>query len=121
MNKPIRNAVRCYLIKNDKYQAIKYANIAIQEEPKRIVEKIQKDVTFATIISKLSIPFNLEIEGEEEKTHKLTEKEVKAKDHLEQMVEITKKIGYNDFLNKRTEEQKQNVRFDMDFQKEREE
>lgn len=81
------------IIKNDKDQAIKYANIAIQEEPKRIVEKIKNDVTFAIIISKLSIPFNLEYE--EEKIVKLTKKEKKAKEHLEQMVEITKKIGYN--------------------------
>ena len=107
------------LIKNDKEQAIRYANAAIEEEPKRIVEKIQKDVTFAVILSKLSIPFNLEIEGEEEKIHKLSKKEIKAKEHLEQMVEITKKIGYNDFkifrkdANYRDEE--------LDFQKEREE
>ena len=40
------------LIKNDKEQAIKYANVAIQEEPKRIVEKIHKDVTFAILLSK---------------------------------------------------------------------
>ena len=96
------------LIKNDKEQAIKYANVAIQESPKRIVEKIQKDTTFAIIISKLSIPFNLEIEGEEEKTSKLTKKEIKAKEHLEQMVEITKKIGYNDLLTKRKEQKSLN-------------
>ena len=110
---------KIYILKNDKEQAIKYANVAIQEEPKRIVEKIQKDVTFAIIISKLSIPFNLEIEGEEEKPHKLTPKELKAKEHLEQMVEITKKIGYNDFLNKRKDEQSKTSQ--IDFQKEREE
>lgn len=92
------------LIKNDKEQAIKYANVAIQESPKRIVEKIQNDVTFAVIISRLSIPFNLEIEGEEEKASKLTKKEIKTKEHLEQMVEITKKIGYNDLISKRKEE-----------------
>ena len=112
---------KIYLIKNDKEQAIKYANVAIQEEPKRIVEKIQKDVTFAIIISKLSIPFNLEIEGEEEKTHNLSGKELKAKEHLEQMVEITKKIGYNDFLIKRKEEQKTKEEPNIEIQKEREE
>lgn len=96
------------LIKNDKEQAIKYANVAIQESPKRIVEKIQNDTTFAIIISKLSIPFNLEIEGEEEKTSKLSKKEIKAKEHLEQMVEITKKIGYNDLLTKRKEQKSLN-------------
>lgn len=112
---------KIYLIKNDKEQAIKYANVAIQEEPKRIVDKINKDVTFAIIISKLSIPFNLEIEGEEEKPRKLTKKEIKAKEHLEQMVEITKKIGYNDFLTKRKDEQNKLPQIEIDFQKEREE
>lgn len=112
---------KIYLIKNDKDQAIKYANVAIQEEPKRIVEKIQKDVTFATIISKLSIPFNLEIEGEEEKPRRLTKKEIKAKKHLEQMVEITKKIGYNDLKTERKETQARAFERDNDFQKEREE
>ena len=86
---------KIYLIKGDKEKAIKYANVAIQEEPKRIVEKIQKDVSFAIIIAKLSIPFNLEVE-EDEKPKKLTKKELMAKKHLEEMVEITKKIGYND-------------------------
>ncbi len=109
------------LIRNEKEQAIKYANVAIQEEPKRIVEKIQKDVTFAIIISKLSIPFNLEVEGEEEKRRKLTKKEIKAKEHLEEMVEITKKIGYNDFLIKRKDDKEKNEQAKNDFQKEREE
>jgi len=112
---------KIYLIKNDKEQAIKYANVAIQEEPKRIVQKIEKDANFAIIWSKLSIPFNLEIEGEEQKTCKLTKKEIKAKEHLEQMVEITKKIGYNDFLAKRKNEQKKQEEINYDLQKEREE
>ena len=112
---------KIYLIKNEKDQAIKYANVAIQENPKRIVEKIQKDVTFAIIISKLSIPFNLEIEGEEEKPCKLVKKEIKAKEHLEQMVEITKKIGYNDIKTERKDSQSKRIEIDFDFQKEREE
>ena len=85
---------KIYLIKNDKEKAIQYANVAIQEDPKRIVEKIKKDVNFAIIIAKLSIPFNLEIE--EEKQHKLSKKELIAKEHLEETVEITKKIGFAD-------------------------
>ena len=86
---------KIYLIKNDKEKAIQYANVAIQENPKRIVEKIKKDVNFAIIIAKLSIPFNLEVE--EEKETKLSKKEIMAKEHLEETVEITKKIGYTDF------------------------
>ena len=107
------------LLKNEKEQAIKYANVAIEEEPKRIVDKIQKDAAFTIILSKLSIPFNLEIEGEEEKHRKLSKKEIKAKEHLEHMVEITKKIGYNDFMTQRKNEKNRDEEFN--FQKEREE
>ena len=108
---------KIYLLRNDKNQAIQYANVAIQENPKKIVEKIQKDVAFAIIMSKLSIPFNLEIEGEEEKVQKLTKKERKAKEHLEQMVEITKKIGYSDIKSKLEKNYEQEVN---EVQKERE-
>ena len=113
---------KIYLIKNDKDKAIQYANVAIQEDPKRIVDKIKKDVTFAIIIAKLSIPFNLEIEEDEEKTHKLTKKEIKAKEHLEQMVEITKKIGYNDVRIEKNEAKMQDDSFEINYkhQKERE-
>lgn len=91
------------LLKGNKEQAIKYANVAIQENPKKIVEKIQKDVTFAIIIAKLSIPFNLDID--EERPKRLKKKEIKAKEHLEQMVEITKKIGFNDIKKEKAEEE----------------
>ncbi|MCI8273758.1 MAG: tetratricopeptide repeat protein [Clostridia bacterium] len=110
---------KIYLIKGDKEQAIKYANVAIQEEPKRIVQKIQKDVAFAVIISKLSIPFNLDIEDEEKKK-KLTAKELMAKRHLEGMAEITKKIGYNNIkIEKREKEDNQQEKI-QHKQKERE-
>ena len=110
---------KIYLIKNDKDKAIQYANVAIQENPKRIVEKIRNDVTFAIIIAKLSIPFNLEIE-EEEKKHKLTKKEIKAKEHLEQMVEITKKIGYNDVGIHKRDIKIKDEDYEINNQKERE-
>ena len=99
------------LLKGDKEQAIQYANVAIQEEPKRIVEKIRNDVTFAIIIAKLSIPFNLDFE--EEKTKKLTKKELIAKQHLEEMVEITKKIGYNNII-KIDRKEKEQVEYEQD-------
>ena len=110
---------KIYLIKGDKEKAIQYANVAIQEEPKRIVEKIQNDVSFAIIIAKLSIPFNLDTE--EEKPRKLTKKELMAKKHLEEMVEITKKIGYNDvkFENKMQKENEKETEKQMQEQKER--
>lgn len=114
---------KIYLIKGDKDRAIQYANVAIQESPKKIVEKIHKDPLFAIIIAKLSIPFNLEAEEqEEEKQHKLTPKEIKAKEHLEEMVEITKKIGYNDLkLPKKQTPSIDEVESNIEKHKEREE
>ena len=113
---------KIYIIKNDKTRAIQYANVAIQENPKRIVEKIKNDVTFAIIIAKLSIPFNLDIEEENHKKRKLTKKEIKAKEHLEEMVEITKKIGYGDVLPKMNKDRQdeENHEVELENQKERE-
>lgn len=111
---------KIYIIKNDKTKAIQYANVAIQENPKRIVEKIKNDVTFAVIIAKLSIPFNLEIECEEAKKRKLTKKEMKAKEHLEEMVEITKKIGYGDVLPKMNKDRQDEDNFEIKFQNQKE-
>ena len=90
-------------MRGEKDLAIKYANIAIDIESKRISEKIKKEPLFIPILAKISIPFNLDFE--EEKKRKLTPKELKAKKHLEEMVEITKKIGYNDLkiINKNKE------------------
>lgn len=96
---------KIYIIRNDKEKAIQYANVAIQSDPKRIVDKIRKDNSFAIIMAKLSIPFNLDVE--EEKTHKLSKKELLAKQHLEEMVEITKKIGFADIKIEKKEKTKQ--------------
>ena len=87
------------LIKREQEKAIQYANIALESEPKKISKKIKNDPVFIPIMAKISIPFNVE-ENEEEnentKTKKLKQKELKAKEHLEKMVEITKNLGYND-------------------------
>jgi hypothetical protein len=46
-------------------------------------------------MAKISIPFNLDNQNEE-KQIKLKEKEIKAKEHLEEMAEITRNLSYND-------------------------
>ena len=81
------------LIKGDKDMAIKYINTAIDTDSKRIVEKVKKESVFIPIIAKISIPFNLE---ERQGEKKLKEKEIKAKEHLEEMFEITRHLSYND-------------------------
>ena len=82
------------LMKGDKETAIKYVNTAIDIASKKIVEKVKKEPLFIPIMARISIPFNLE--NQEEKETKLTEKEIKAKEHLEEMFEITRHLSYND-------------------------
>ena len=86
---------KIYLIKGDKDTAIKYINTAIDSNSKKIVEKVKKEPIFIPIMAKISIPFNLE-EPVKEGTQKLQEKEIKAKEHLEEMSEITRNLSYND-------------------------
>ena len=85
---------KIYLIKGDKETAINYANTAIDIDARRIVDKIRKEPLFIPVIARVSIPFNLDIQ--EEKDNKLTQKEIKAKEHLEEMVDITRHLSYND-------------------------
>ena len=83
------------LIEGKKDIAIKYINLAIDINSKKIVEKVKKDPIFIPIMAKISIPFNLE-ENIEKEDKKLEEKEIKAKGHLEEMAEITRHLSYND-------------------------
>lgn len=83
------------LIKGNKDIAIQYANTAIDSNSKKIVPKIKKDPIFIPIIPRLSIPFNLE-ENYEDEENELQEKELKAKEHLEEMFEITRQLSYQD-------------------------
>ena len=79
-------------------------------------------------MAKISIPFNLE-EPEQEEIPKLQPKEIKAKEHLEEMSEITRHLGYNDIkmLRKnvagkgRKIEEKEAIYQEQDIQKERQE
>lgn len=83
------------LIKNDKDVAIKYVNAAIDIDSKKIVEKVKKDPVFIPIMARISIPFNLE-NNDQERINKLSKKEIKVKEHLEEMAEITRHLSYND-------------------------
>lgn len=104
------------MIRGDKDTAIKYANVAIDLNSKKIVEKIKKDPIFIPIFAKISIPFNLENLEEDRKIH-LKDKEIKSKEHLEEMFEITRNLSYNDIKllkkndekNKRIENKEENM------------
>ena len=106
---------KIYLIKGDKERAIQYANTAINLNPQKIVAKIKKDTIFIPILAKLSMPFNLET-SEEEKTTKLSTKEINAKEHLEKMFEITRHLSYSDIrlLNKNSKKGKNNSNLEIE-------
>lgn len=82
------------MIKNDKDKAIQYANVAIDIDAAKVVPKIKKDPIFIPVIARISMPFN--INANEEIEHKLTEKELMAKEHLEDMFDITRNLSYAD-------------------------
>lgn len=96
------------LIKGNKDIAIKYANIAIDIDSKKTVEKIEREPLFMTIRNKISIPFNLE---EKEFESKLTPNEKLAKEHLENTAELTKFMGYGE--NEEKEKQEFENEFDL--------
>ena len=92
------------MIKNDKDKAIQFANIAIDIDASKVVPKIKKDPIFIPVIARISIPFN--INSNEDIKHKLTEKELIAKEHLEDMFEITRNLSYADIKSLKNEERK---------------
>ena len=108
------------LIKGEKERAINYANIAIESDTAKIVKKIKNDQVFIPIIAKVSIPFNIPEEQEDKKTT-LKTKEVRAKKHLEEMFEITRKLSYNDIRLLRNNQIKEEINIENQEQKEREE
>ena len=112
---------KIYLIKGDKETAIKYINTAIDTNSKKIVEKVKKDPIFIPIMAKISIPFNLEEPENEENANKLKEKEIKAKEHLEEMSELTRNLSYNDInLLKKNGRKKEDNNLEMENEKDKE-
>ena len=87
------------LMRGEKELAIKYANIAIDLDSKKIAEKIKNEPLFITILTKISIPFNLE-----EKENNLSKKDLLAKEHLENTSDITINMGYSNLRKKSTSE-----------------
>lgn len=91
------------LMRGEKDTAIKYANIAIDLDGKKISEKIKKEPLFMTIMTKIAIPFNLE-----EKESNLSEKDKLAKEHLENTSDITINMGYVN-TNKKADKSKDSI------------
>ncbi len=112
---------KIYLIKGDKETAIKYINTAIDANSKKIVEKVKKDPIFIPIMAKISIPFNLEEPEREENANILKQKEIKAKEHLEEMSELTRNLSYNDInLLKKNGKNKEEKKLGIENEKDKE-
>lgn len=95
------------MIRGEKEKAIKFANIALDINPSKIVKKIKNDPIFIPVMAKISIPFNIEeIENTE---NNMKAKEIKAKEHLEDMFEVTRNLSYTDIkmLKNKTSRKKQ--------------
>ena len=72
-------------------------------------------------MAKISIPFNLEEPEKEENSKELTEKEIKAKEHLEEMSELTRNLSYNDInLLKKNGKKKEDNNLEMENKKDKE-
>ena len=80
------------LMKGNRDIAIKYANLAVDLNSKKIAKKIEKEPLFMTIRNKISIPFNLE---EKEDMPSYSKNEKLAKEHLENTTDITTNMGYS--------------------------
>ena len=102
------------IMKGNKDLAIKYANLAVDLNSKKIAQKIGKEPLFMTIRNKISIPFNLE---EKEDMPSFSKKERIAKQHLENTTDITTNMGYVGASKKKVFE-KEN---EQDVEKQREE
>ena len=111
------------MIRGNNDKAIQFANIAIDVDAKKIVPKIKKDPIFIPILAKISMPFNLEQNIQENEEKHLQEIEIKSKEHLERMFEITRNLSYddirllkNDTNNKSTKNEKENQYEDRERQ-----
>ncbi len=111
------------LMNGDKDTAIKYVNLAIDIDSEKIVARVKKEPIFIPIMARISIPFNLE--SRKGKEDKITKKEEKVKEHLEEMSEITRHLSYNDINLLKTDIQgrtkKQEKEEQIEEQKERQE
>lgn len=106
------------LIKGNKDIAIQYINTAIDIGSKKIVEKVKKEDIFIPIMAKIAIPFNLEEKDIENEVGKLRKKDLKAKEHLEQMSEITRNLSYNDIKLLKKDDSSGKIKYQQEYKQE---
>lgn len=109
---------KIYVLKGDKENAVRFANIAIELD-KSFIKKIEEEPIFIPIKSNINI-FEASLEQsdkEQSERKKLTPKEIKAQQHLDNTYNITKKLSNSEI--KLKSEKENNKRLD-DIYKERE-
>ena len=84
------------LIRKDKEKAINYLNLALEIDKKKISTKMKKDQIFIPILAKVTIPKNSDMKPKEDEIFKLTKTEIKVKEYLENMSDLTRNLGYSD-------------------------
>lgn len=113
------------MIKGENDKAIQFANIAIDIDASKVISKIKKDPIFIPVMARISMPFNVDVKEESEiEKNIFSEKEKMAKNHLEDMFDLTRNLSYDDIkmLKKyNLEKNKSNIEKINDIQKEIEE
>lgn len=96
------NLARIYVIKGEREKAINYLNLAVEIKAE-LAKKALEDAVFMPI--QRFIPQNLSIQEEKEES-KLEEKELKAKEHLENTYYIAGTISKNEYKKMNTFQEK---------------
>ena len=97
------------MIKGDKEKSNSICKYCNRYRLIKSCSKNKKDPIFIPVIAKISIPFNLN--KPEEQENKLNEKEIIAKEHLEDMFEITRNLSYNDIKMLKMKNQEKTKRY----------
>ncbi len=109
---------KIYVLKGDKENAVRFANIAIELD-KSFIKKIEEEPIFIPIKSNINI-FEASLEQsdrEQNERKKLTPKEIKAQQHLDNTYNITKKLSNSEI---KLKNEKENINRLDDIYKERE-
>lgn len=93
----------------DREMAINYLNISLELDVS-IIEKINDETVFITVINELNVPKCIENNLKQKKQNTLTKQQIEAKEHLEKMYKITGKLNYKYMNFSKTNIEKENMK-----------
>lgn len=108
------NLAKIYMLRGDKENAIKFLNVAIDIDH-YFYKKAEAEPLFIPIKAYMNFP---NMDEEQDRKINLTEKEIKAQEHLEKTMKLVGKLSYN---NIKLKKDKKIEEVDRQEQKEREE